>query len=215
MTRTDTYTFGNLKGFKNVTWESAHGLLSLLLCMAYLGGIECLYYTVHLYGSCYITHIDFIHHSITQFSTFVSLGHTQPTPFKLSAEVPRLRHRVAVLEGMVETHRKNADEYYSELCTKSKDYDALMAEKNQLKEKAAHLEELRDVQDELDQAKLNLCRAEKNLERVRSENESLRGYKECVRELEVKVEDYDLTHAKLHEYKEVLHPLFNVECTCA
>lgn len=138
-------------------------------------------------------------------------SHAQPTPFKLSAEVPRLRHRVTVLEGMVETHRKNANEYYSELCSKSKDYDALMAERNQLSEKVAHLEELRDVQDELDQAKLNLSKVEKSLERAQSENTTLRGFKERVKELEVKLDDYDLTHVKLHEYKEVCLLVY-VEC---
>ena len=108
---------------------------------------------------------------------------------------------------MVETHRKNADEYYSELCAKSKDNDTLTTENNQLKEKVAHLEELRDVQDELDQTNLNLSKAEKNMERLKSENESLRRFRDRVKELEGKLEDYDLTHTKLHEYKEVYIPI--------
>ena len=104
---------------------------------------------------------------------------------------------------MVGTHQKNAQDYYSELCTKSEAYEALLAEKNQLKEKLSHLQELRDTQDELDQANLNLSKMEKNLERLRLENESLCGYRDQVTVLEAKLTDYDLTHSKLHEYKEV------------
>ena len=104
---------------------------------------------------------------------------------------------------MVETHQKNAQDYYSELCSKAEAYEALLKEKNQLAEKLSHLQELRDMQDELDQANLNLSKAEKSLERLRSENESLCGYKNQVGELEAKLKDYDLTHSKLHEYKEV------------
>ena len=127
----------------------------------------------------------------------------QPTPFKLSTEVPRLRHRISVLEGMVETHRKNSHDYYSDFCTKAEAYESLLTEKNQLEEKLGHLGELRDVQDELDQANLNLSKAKKSMDRLRSENESLCGYREQVVELEAKLKDYDLTHSKLHEYKEV------------
>ena len=118
-------------------------------------------------------------------------------------EVPRLRHRITVLEGMVGTHQKNAQDCYSELCAKSEAYEALLTEKNQLEEKLGHLRELRDMQDELDQANLNLSKMEKSLERLRSENESLCGYRDQVTELEAKLMDYDLTHSKLHEYKEV------------
>lgn len=117
--------------------------------------------------------------------------------------MPRLRHRISVLEGLVETHRKNAHDYCSELGAKAEAYDLLLAEKNQLEEKLGHLGELRDIQDELDQANMNLSKTEKSLERLKSENESLRGYRDQVVELEDKLEDYDLTHSKLHEYKEV------------
>ena len=104
---------------------------------------------------------------------------------------------------MVETHQKNAQDYYSELCAKSESYEALLAEKNQLEEKLGHLRELRDMQDELDQANLNLSKMEKSLERLRSENESLCVYRDQVTELKAKLVDYDLAHSKLHEYKEV------------
>lgn len=104
---------------------------------------------------------------------------------------------------MVETQRKASHDYYSELCAKTEAYEALRAHNNQLEAKVGQLREVRDLQDELDQANLNLSKTEKSLERYKSEVELLRGHKDQVAELEIKLKDYDLTHSKLHEYREV------------
>ena len=122
---------------------------------------------------------------------------------KLSSELPRMQRRIHILEGMVETHRKTANDYYTELCAKSDQYETLLAEKNQLQAKVGQLGEFRDLQDELDQAKLNLSRAEKSMERLRAEKESLCCYKDQATKLEDKLKDYDLALSKLQKYKEV------------
>ena len=105
----------------------------------------------------------------------------------------------------METHRKTASDYYTDLCAKSEQCETLLVEKNQLQAKVGQVEDFRDLQDELDQAKLNLSRAEKSVQRLRAEKESLCCYKDQVAKLEVKLKDYNLAVSKLQEYKEVHH----------
>ena len=103
----------------------------------------------------------------------------------------------------MDTNKKTAADYYSDLCAKSEHCETLLAEKNQLLAKIDQLEKFRDLQDELDQAKLNLSKAEKSVERLYAEKESLVCYKDRAKQLEDKVKDYDLALSKLQKYKEV------------
>ena len=103
----------------------------------------------------------------------------------------------------METHRKTASDYYNELYAKSEQCETLLAEKNQLQAKINQLEKFRDLQDELDEAKLNLSKAEKSVERLYAEKESLICYKDRSKKLEDKLKDYDLALSKLQKYKEV------------
>lgn len=103
----------------------------------------------------------------------------------------------------METHRKTADDYYHELCAKSEHCEMLLAEKNQLQAKVDQLEKFRDLQDELDEAKLNLSKAEKSVKHLYTEKESLMCYKDRAKKLEDKLKDYDLALSKLQKYKEV------------
>lgn len=104
---------------------------------------------------------------------------------------------------MVDTHKKTATDYYEEICAKSELCETLLTEKNQLLAKIEHLEKFRDLQDELDQAKLNLSKAEKSVERLRVEKESLICYRDQAKKLEDKLKDHDLALSKLQKYKEV------------
>ena len=119
---------------------------------------------------------------------------------------------------MVDTNKKTAADYYSDLCAKSEHCETLLAEKNQLLAKIDQLEKFRDLQDELDQAKLNLSKAEKSVERLYAEKESLLCYKDQAKKLEDKVKDYDLALSKLQKYKEVnimwIRPLPGCELHC-
>ena len=104
----------------------------------------------------------------------------------------------------MDSHKKTAGDYYNELCAKSEHCETLLAEKNQLLEaKSEQLKKFQDLQDELDQAKLNLSKAEKSVERLSAEKESLVCYKGRAKKLEDKLKDYDLALSKLQKYKEV------------
>lgn len=104
-------------------------------------------------------------------------------------EISRLKHGIRVLEGTLRMEKKLAQEYYSELCTKTQDYEELKQEHCQLERKLENFQCIGDLQEELAHANMKLAVAEKSLASYKSKAESSEEWKEKASVLEREVSD--------------------------
>ena len=116
-------------------------------------------------------------------------------------ELSRLKHNIRVLETTLKMEKNTISEYYTEIVSKTEEYEQLRNSYSQLESKLECLQRMNDVQDELAHTKIELVAANKKLAVSKGKEKSLEEHKEKVADLERKVKDFDVIRSQLDESK--------------
>lgn len=122
-----------------------------------------------------------------------------------SEELLILQHRLRVLNTQFKSEQAITEELSDELQSKIRAYEELDIVNHQLQTKLAQFSNMEDVCDELEQKNLELAKAEKALGKLKTDVQLLLVYRETAKQLEKKVENFELMENRLREYKEVIY----------
>lgn len=122
-----------------------------------------------------------------------------------SEELLILQHRLRVLNTQFKSEQAITEELSDELQSKIRAYEELDIVNHQLQTKLAQFSNMEDVCDELEQKNLELAKAEKALGKLKTDVQLLLVYRETAKQLEKKVENFELMKNRLREYKEVIY----------